>query len=189
MLIAATRPALSLAFVNTRYWRGKAAPEETLQGLPDLCTWLARAGAFAARPAPAESEALFPRAIALREVLFRLFFALAEGQAAPATDFAALQRALRDAPSRGQLARFGDTYGWQIAEPLQEMPELLAPILWSAADLLLAAPARRVRRCANDECLWLFLDESRNGSRRWCDMAACGNRAKARRHYAKMHAA
>jgi predicted RNA-binding Zn ribbon-like protein len=40
-----------------------------------------------------------------------------------------------------------------------------------------------VRRCANDKCLWLFIDRSKAGTRRWCDMAACGNRAKAQRHY------
>jgi predicted RNA-binding Zn ribbon-like protein len=45
---------------------------------------------------------------------------------------------------------------------------------------------RRVRRCANEKCLWLFVDESKNGTRRWCDMTACGNRAKARRHYLKI---
>ena len=60
---------------------------------------------------------------------------------------------------------------------------LLAPILWSAADLLARADRLRVRRCANDKCLWLFIDRSKAGTRRWCDMAACGNRAKAQRHY------
>ena len=67
-----------------------------------------------------------------------------------------------------------------------EPADLLAPVLWSAADLLLRARHRRIRRCANPECLWLFIDESRMGTRRWCDMASCGNRAKARRHYEKI---
>ena len=44
-------------------------------------------------------------------------------------------------------------------------------------------PRDKVRRCANPECGWLFLDDSRAGKRRWCSMLACGNRAKARRHY------
>ena len=47
----------------------------------------------------------------------------------------------------------------------------------------------RVRRCANDVCLWLFLDDSKSGNRRWCSMSACGNRAKAHRHYARKKAA
>ena len=58
----------------------------------------------------------------------------------------------------------------------------------SAADLLANAEHRRVRRCANDECLWLFLDHSKGGTRRWCDMNACGNRAKSKRHYLRSKA-
>jgi predicted RNA-binding Zn ribbon-like protein len=57
-------------------------------------------------------------------------------------------------------------------------------MMWSAADLLTRAD-RRVRRCANEACLWLFIDESKAGTRRWCDMSSCGNRAKSRRHYLK----
>jgi predicted RNA-binding Zn ribbon-like protein len=60
----------------------------------------------------------------------------------------------------------------------------LAPVIWSAADLLTRAD-HRVRRCANEACLWLFIDESKAGTRRWCDMSSCGNRAKSRRHYLK----
>jgi len=59
----------------------------------------------------------------------------------------------------------------------------LTPILWSAADLLVSRRLERVRQCANSQCLWLFLDDSKSGNRRWCSMSACGNRAKAHRHY------
>ena len=62
---------------------------------------------------------------------------------------------------------------------------LLAPVLWSAGDLLASGKLDKIRRCANPECLYLFLDESRAGKRRWCTMSSCGNRAKARRHYHK----
>ena len=44
----------------------------------------------------------------------------------------------------------------------------------------------RIRICDNDTCRWIFYDTSRTGRRRWCDMATCGNRAKAARHRAKM---
>jgi predicted RNA-binding Zn ribbon-like protein len=60
---------------------------------------------------------------------------------------------------------------------------MLAPALWSLADLLTGPDRTHLRECANDRCLWLFLDDSKNGSRRWCSMQSCGNRAKARRHY------
>src|ERR671930_579256 len=62
--------------------------------------------------------------------------------------------------------------------------DVLAPVVWSAAELLTSGPLERVRECPGDDtCGWLFLDTSRNGSRRWCDMRTCGNRAKARRYY------
>jgi predicted RNA-binding Zn ribbon-like protein len=64
-----------------------------------------------------------------------------------------------------------------------------AALLWSAADLLTGARRERVRQCDNPECRYLFLDASKAGTRRWCDMSSCGNRAKAHRHYRKRRAA
>jgi len=43
----------------------------------------------------------------------------------------------------------------------------------------------QVRQCRGDNCGWLFVDGSKNHSRRWCDMRDCGNRAKVRRHRLK----
>jgi predicted RNA-binding Zn ribbon-like protein len=62
---------------------------------------------------------------------------------------------------------------------------MLWPVARSAADLLTSQEQSRVRECAASDCGWLFLDLSRNRSRRWCDMETCGNRTKARRHYAR----
>jgi predicted RNA-binding Zn ribbon-like protein len=59
---------------------------------------------------------------------------------------------------------------------------LLALVWWSAADLVLATDRLRLRCCANPRCGWLFLDDSKAGTRRWCSMSACGNRAKVQRH-------
>jgi predicted RNA-binding Zn ribbon-like protein len=58
---------------------------------------------------------------------------------------------------------------------------LMIPVVESAADSLIAAELVRVRRCLDARCPRLFLDTTRNGRRRWCDMASCGNRAKAAR--------
>ena len=57
------------------------------------------------------------------------------------------------------------------------------PVAQAAADLLISDELKLVRWCEAPDCEWLFLDRSRNRSRRWCDMTSCGNRAKARRHY------
>ena len=64
---------------------------------------------------------------------------------------------------------------------------LLIPMVESAADALILAELTRVRRCADARCGRVFQDETKNGRRRWCDMATCGNRAKAARHRMKLH--
>ncbi len=58
-----------------------------------------------------------------------------------------------------------------------------SPIIKSAADFLVSSDLKRLKQCADDFCGWLFIDKSRNYSRRWCSMKDCGNRAKAHRHY------
>jgi predicted RNA-binding Zn ribbon-like protein len=193
--ILAPTEDLCLAFANTLSWRGSHAPTEALGGLTDLLDWLAEAGQ---RPSTAWSDAakwssdhpqraaqLFAQAVALREAIFRCCFAVASGDAARDADLDALTRALAVAPPRRRLVRDAGLYAWAGGEGALSAPLLLAPILWSAADLLTHADQLRVRHCANDKCLWLFIDRSKAGARRWCDMAACGNRAKAQRHYRK----
>ena len=196
MLTLNTRDDLCLAFVNTRYWRGSATPTEELKALPDLVNWLVRSVAMGTETAHAietscdtlgeRAPALFDEAIAMRETVCRIFSALAEGEPVGSDDLKGFAAALATAPPRDRLACKGDTCGWIIEAPLPSMPELLAPVLWSTGDLMVNAPHRRIRRCANEKCLWLFIDESKSGTRRWCQMSACGNRAKARRHYAKV---
>lgn len=66
---------------------------------------------------------------------------------------------------------------------------LMIPVVESAVDSLIASELERVRRCSDSRCTRLFLDTTRNARRRWCDMATCGNRAKAARFRARlMHA-
>jgi len=192
-LTAAPREATCLDYANTRMYRGSAAPVEQFSAWPALLDWIA---AIAALPAEAAAElrawaaaapegaaALFAASIALRELVYRVFSAVASGAPVAEADLAALNQALAEAPPRARLARLGGAYVWRIEHAGLSAPALLAPVLWSAADLLVQAPHRRIRQCANPQCLWLFIDASKNGTRRWCDMAACGNRAKAHRHY------
>lgn len=185
-----------LGFVNTRYWRGSAKPTETLQSLDDLLAWTATAPGWPApegltaaarrgwRAGEGGETAAFTGLIALREILFRLLAAAASGAPPPAADLAAFNTALEQAPPRNHLAASGDAYA--IA-PIGSAPAaLLAPALWSAADLLAGRRRDGLRQCANPDCGYLFLDDSKSGNRRWCAMSACGNRAKARRHYQKV---
>lgn len=188
MLRPALPPDVCLDFVNTRFWRGREEPTEQFQLPRDVMDWAVRhAGA-----APGElSPRGFVEALALREVLHRLLLAQGAGQPPALPDFAAFNAALAAAPARATLAHTGAGYSWQTSEPAAASPAaaLLAPVLWAASDLLAAGGRVRVRACANPECQWMFIDASRNGSRRWCDMAACGNRAKAQRHYRRAKAA
>ncbi len=184
---------LCLAFANTRYWRGRPEPAETLDGFDDLLAWLERnsssapalvsqAGQWAADQ-PASARHATEEAVALRETIYRLFTAVA-AEAQPAQrDLDQLNHALALAPPRARLIRGAKGFGWAAHDAVPTVPALLAPVLWSTADLLTYADNRRLRRCANEECLWLFMDHSKGGTRRWCDMNSCGNRAKAKRHY------
>jgi predicted RNA-binding Zn ribbon-like protein len=194
MLVAAPREDLCLGFANTLSWRGTATPAEELGDFDKLAAWLeASAGVeveslngmrAAARGRRRKEAALaFGDAIAMRETIYRLFSATAAGQAVADADFAALKKALAAAPQRTELARANGRYGWRIGNPKLAAPDLLAPVLWSAGDLMLTAGQHRIRQCANEKCLWLFVDNSKTGTRRWCDMGSCGNRAKAQRHY------
>jgi predicted RNA-binding Zn ribbon-like protein len=189
------RADLCLDYANTRYWRGSEPATEELHGLNDVLAWhgskqIVPADAVAAlaawwreRPRPAESA--FTEALALREALYRVFSATSLGMPPPDADLGALNRALARTPPRAHLRHTDSGYAWQVARLRPAVTDLLAPVLWSAADLLTNARLARVRRCANDKCLYLFVDDSRNGTRRWCSMSMCGNRAKAHRHYVK----
>jgi predicted RNA-binding Zn ribbon-like protein len=184
---------LCLAFANTKYWRGAPTPTEELHGPADLLGWCESAAILDPETlrrlrgqwdrAPAEAAAGFADAVAIREAIFRIFAANAAGDAPAAADLAAFNAALRAAPERSSLRRSDDAYRWEVPDPELGPGLLLAPVLWSAGDLLSGARLAQVRRCANERCLWLFVDESKSGNRRWCSMASCGNRAKAHRHY------
>jgi predicted RNA-binding Zn ribbon-like protein len=75
----------------------------------------------------------------------------------------------------------GGGYGLDFSTAPREAA-ILGPIAWPAISLLSTADFARVKQCPGDDCGWLFLDQSKNNSRRWCDMATCGNRTKAERH-------
>lgn len=195
VFVTGIRADLCLAYANTLTWRGSAVPAEQLVDFSALFAWLAGPGglgaaatkrlAAQARRRPRAATTVLAEALALRETIYRIFSARAAGAPAADADLARLNRAIAEAPARGRLMRSQGVYGWRIDRLMLAAPTLLAPVLWSAGDLLVGGDAVRLRQCANDECLWLFLDASKAGTRRWCDMASCGNRAKARRHYLK----
>ena len=191
--VAAPTEALCLDFANTRFWRGRDMPTETLKVVDDVLTWCAGNAAaperqiallkerWAARPE--EGAAVLDGAVTLREAIYRLFHGIADAGGPDPDDLDILNKALAAAPARREIAKSGTGYGWRVAAQGPSALALLTPVLWSASDLLVSPRLDRVRHCANGACQWLFLDDSESGNRRWCSMSACGNRAKAHRHY------
>ena len=169
---------LCLDFVNTVSWRGRDEPDEKLRDFDDLLEWCTLVGVLSRAEARnwRESRSL-ARAWELRESIYRLFVAWAAGRRPSATDLTRLNASL---PPRDRLSWGRGRYVWKAGDE-----RILGPIAWSAADLLTSGDRARLKRCGSEECGWLFYDESVNGRRRWCSMSDCGNREKARRHYAR----
>ena len=187
------RPALD--FANTVDNRPTSRRKDLLRDYGDLAAWARQAGvvpeagerallAEAARRPAAAARAL-ARAVALREALYRAFSKLSAGGAPAAADLALLESEARLGAARGRLAREAGRYAWKSAAPARDLDRVLWTVVRDAVELLTSDRLALVRECAAIDCGWLFTDESRNRSRVWCDMAVCGNRAKARRHYAK----
>lgn len=114
--------------------------------------------------------------LAVREATDRLFRGMVESGEIPPAELPSFLRACADSLERST----GNVRG--VEEGSGTVPLETATAL-SALSLLAPEKAYRIRIC--DNCGWLFLDRSRNGSRRWCDMTVCGNRQKAKRHYSR----
>ena len=130
-------------------------------------------------------DRVLAKAVMLREAIYRVFSALAAGKPVDSKDVKLLDDFAIEAWHHRQLvptSQRGYRWEWK-AEEADSFGQILWPIALSAAELLTSNRLHAVRECAADDCAWLFLDESRNHSRRWCDMKVCGNRQKARRHY------
>ena len=188
--------ALSLDFVNTVDPRHASDRREYLDSYSALATWGGHAGAVAADQAerlrgaaagdPAGAERVLNRAIRLREALYPLFRRAAGGKRPDPDDLDVLQGELTRALPHLRVAwsSAGFAREWEDSPALDRV---LWPATWSAAELLTHGPLNRIRECPGQgNCGWLFLDLSKNASRRWCDMRVCGNRAKARRHHARV---
>jgi predicted RNA-binding Zn ribbon-like protein len=127
---------------------------------------------------------VFQRAVRLREAVFRTFSAIAAGRQVNSANLGAIRDEVRAAYQHGRLAWNGGAFEWQFPADREALDSVLWPIAKNAVDLLADGQSlAAMRECASDRCAWLFLDRSRNGTRRWCDMKVCGNRAKSRRHY------
>jgi predicted RNA-binding Zn ribbon-like protein len=184
---------LALDFANTAEWHASQEPLERLQEYGDLLDWSDQAATLEAAAlrsfkekaaaSPRQAEKAYQEALALREALYRIFSAIAAGETPADDDLATLTQVLAASVEHGRLepVKEGYRWTWPVGDEL-EGP--LWPVVRAALDLLQGEQLDRVGECADDRgCGYLFLDTSRNHSRRWCSMESCGNRAKARSHY------
>ncbi len=184
---------LCLDFCNTVEREGEMIVREGLTSYVDLVAWSQSAQILtpkqgdrllqAASQKPAAAAEVFKSAIALRAALYEIFSAVAAQQ--PVSCLTALNYHLAQALPHLQLQTTPARFSWCWRELGLALDQMLWPVACSAAELLTSPEQNRIRECAAPDCGWLFLDLSRNRSRRWCDMETCGNRTKARRHYAR----
>lgn len=184
---------LCLDYINTLRRRLTGYPHELLATYADLVAWGRQAGVLTAQQGqvllrgaerqPREAQAVLRRAVAMREALYRIFARIAGKRAPAPEDMAALNAVLAEALAAARVVVKGHGFTWAWAEEQDGLNRPLWPVVRSAAEVLTSREVAAVRKCAASDCAWVFVDQSRNRSRRWCDMKMCGNRAKARRHY------
>jgi predicted RNA-binding Zn ribbon-like protein len=168
-------------------------PVEKLRSYDDLLTFSRRVGlldadavqalAAEARRRPDDAERVLAEARVTRRAIFALFFPEPERTAEA---LGILDRAVARARSHQHLVATDDGHALVLERDDTALDRPLWGIALSAAELLISPDRTHVRACTNDvTCTWLFVDESKNHSRRWCSMRDCGNRVKAKRHYEK----
>jgi predicted RNA-binding Zn ribbon-like protein len=185
-------PALDLT--NTAGWHASADRIEWLTDYGALLEWFRHAGLLAPAKAnrlsslaiqhPQQAGRAVKHAIEVREVLYRIFAAVARGKTPADAD---LER-LREEELRALRAAAAEWSGTALVFTWPGTDDLLLPlypVVLAAVELLRDPPAGRLRQCGNHPCGWLFIDRSRNGSRRWCSSGDCGNEIRVRRFRAK----
>jgi len=186
---------LCLDFVNTLDWRGTDTPQEFLNTFGDLVSWGRHAGICSqpdsgnlykmAGQSKAEAQKALNQALKLRETIYRIFAAGIANRNPQKEDLAIFNKNLARSMKDSQIIPTTDGYAWDVTGNRTKLNWILNPVIRSAAEILVSDERNKVKACADSACGWLFIDVSRNRSRRWCDMQDCGNRAKATRFYKK----
>jgi len=162
-----------LDFVNSEWtdWRGKETPTDRL-GTPEwsrrfLTRWGMTSAGLAA-PGPKRLEELRTLRRIMRSVL-------QQGRRPTRAELAWLDGRLARSPHRWVIGVAGSdlTYGVVPAHP--GWPAVIATLILSFGQLLHDADRSRIKKCANPDCSYLFIDASTNHSRRWCFSNVCGN--------------
>ena len=180
---------VALDFANTE---DGDPPAECLRGYDDLVAWSVWVGllsggegerlAAETERRPGDATEAYRKALTLRGALQGVFRAVAGDEAPALRDLETLRLYEREALSRAGLVREGRSFFWAWGDP-RDLSGMLWPVAHAAAGLLTSGSLDRLKLCAG--CYWVFLDASRNRSRRWCTMEVCGTDEKKRRYVAK----
>jgi len=165
---------------------------DNFRSYSDLLAWSGRVGLLSgdeaaqlareAKRRPEEAEAVHREALALRDVLYGIFRAVAEDEDPPSRNLEALRGYECEALSRAQLAGGDKGFGWEWKDE-EDLYRPLCPVRPAATAVLTSGDLDRLKLCSG--CYWLFLDASKNRSRRWCTMEVCGTHEKMRRYVTK----
>jgi predicted RNA-binding Zn ribbon-like protein len=181
---------LCLDFTNTVEFRGSDECLEFLRSYTSVLAWcwrnrlvddaeMERLHALSVRQT-GEAEAVFQSAVDLRETIYRLCKAVIAGDSPAPNDLEFLNQMLARVQPQRRLESSDGGFAWAWVQS-DDLAHILAPVALAAAELLVSDDLQRVRQCPN--CGWLFVDTSRNHSRRWCSMDFCGSKIKSRRQY------
>lgn len=187
--------SMALDFANTQDWRLRDKPIELFKTFPDLLRFGRSVGVLDPREArrlrrwaeahPGAAKRVLDEAKEVREAMATVFQAVVDASAVPPAALRRLEEACRAASEARALraSPVGVVWVWREATAEPDRPTWAAAL--DAAQILISPESARVRQCGDAECGWFFLDTSRNRTRRWCSMKACGNRNKARRFYSR----
>jgi predicted RNA-binding Zn ribbon-like protein len=183
--------------INTVDWTSRGVEyNERLGDFQQLTDWAEGAGVIdgatgrrlrrQGEARPRAATAVLTYAIEARRILRALFVTIARGEPAE-SELIRFNRLLREALVGLEVAPVEETatgYRWRWRGEESDPRALVWRVLWSAANLLRSGEIGNVRVCDSDDCGWMFVDRSRNGLRRWCQMRTCGTREKTRRRRA-----
>jgi predicted RNA-binding Zn ribbon-like protein len=189
---------ISLDFVDTVNGRVREKNEELLTDYGRLLQWSQESGTLPKRTveqlrrlaeeAPEKAESVLRNAIHLREGMYEIFLAVAQGHGISEQAMATLNRAIHQAAGHAEIKGGSRGFSKQWIEPEKYLDAMLWPVAQGAGELLTSEDAQYIRECGADDCGWVFLDKTKNHRRRWCEMKTCGNRAKAKRYYRRQRA-
>lgn len=184
---------VALDLINTQNGpAGKAPEDDVLLDYRDFVAWASHIGIITAaeqralgrlaESRPAHADAAFQRVGTTRAYLHDVFEAVARGHAPARADLLQLEHDAAEAVSHGRLVESHGQYRWSWADD-EDLTRPLWPIIHAALKLVTDGPLDRVKGCAS--CRFLFVDESKNRSRRWCSMSDCGAQDKMRNYVSR----